>query len=448
MWTARFAGVVIFAGLFPLWLTAGVEAGDKAGAARAEGSLTFNKDIAPLVFQRCASCHRPGEVAPFPLLEYRDVSKRAKLIQAVIEDRSMPPWKPEPGFGHFADDRRLTDAQLAMIARWIKEGMPEGDPADRPAPPQFATGWQLGEPDMVVKMAEPYTLTAEGADVYRCFVIPLQIPEGKYLKAVEYRPGNRRIVHHAVHSMLPHKVAQAKLAEGDGKSFASGLAPPGELLPGQLAFWTPGMEPRPLPDGFAVAWPKRVDLVLQLHLHPSGKPETEQSTIGLHFTDEKPRDHLRLVVMSNPDIDIKPGDANHVVTKSMKLPVDVKLYGIFPHMHLLGRTVKLTATLPNGTSIPLIAIDDWDFQWQMYYEYASPLRLPAGTRLDGRWTYDNSAENPANPSKPPKQITYGEQTANEMAIVILDVTTEGPAKKRPATASKPAGAGPRAASRE
>jgi mono/diheme cytochrome c family protein len=408
---------------------------------RAKGTVTFTKDIAPLVFDRCANCHRPGEVAPFPLLSYRDVSKRARLIQTVIEERKMPPWKAEPGPEHFVDERRLSDAQVAAFTRWVEDGLPEGNPSDLPPQPKFTSGWHHGEPDMVVKMAEPYSLVAEGADVYRCFVIPLELPAGKYLKAVEYRPGNRQVVHHAVLSMLPHKMAQAKLAEGDGKSFGSGLAPPGQLLPGQLAFWTPGMETRPLPDGFAVDWPKQVDLVLQLHLHPSGKPETELSTIGLHFTDEKPRKRLNLVVMNNEKIDISPGNADHVVKASVTLPVDAQLYGIFPHMHLLGRTVKVTATLPDGTVKPLIAIDDWDFQWQMYYEYAKPIALPSGTRLDGRFSYDNSAANPANPSKPPKRIGYGEQTSNEMAIVILDVVTNGPMRRggnRGAMSSKPA----------
>jgi mono/diheme cytochrome c family protein len=405
---------------------------------RGKGTVTFNKDVAPLLFRRCASCHRPGEVAPFPLLGYRDASRRAGLIQDVTAGRIMPPWKPEPGSGHFAGERRLTDDEIAMIARWVQDGVPEGDPADLPPPPRFADGWQLGEPDMVVKMEEPYALAAEGPDVYRCFVIPLQVPSGKYLKAVEYRPGNRRIVHHALHAMLPHRAAQAKLAAGDGKSFGSGLAPPGKLLPGQLGFWTPGMEPQPLPDGFAAEWPEGSDLVLQLHLHPSGKPETEQSSIGLHFTDQKPRGRLRLAMLSNKEIDIEPGDAEHVVKASMTIKEPVEVYGVFPHMHLIGRTVKATATLPDGSTEPLISIGDWDFNWQYYYRYASPLRLPAGTKLEGRWTYDNSDANPANPSRPPKRVTYGEQTANEMAILILDVTPVDQGS-RPSAAARDAG---------
>jgi mono/diheme cytochrome c family protein len=426
-WWARSAllSLATFSGLSAG--SSAAEGEEKATAARVKGTVTFNKDIAPLVFQHCSSCHRPGEVAPFPLLSYRDVSKRVELVRTVIEERTMPPWKAEPGFGHFADERRLTDDQFKTIARWIDDGTPEGDAADLPPAPKFVTGWKLGEPDLVVKMDEPYALEAEGPDVYRCFVIPLEVPAGKYLKAVEYRPGNRRIVHHAVLSTLPERVAKARLAEGDGKSFGSGLAPPGQLLPGQLAFWTPGMEPRPLPDGFAAEFPDQSKLVMQLHLHPSGKSETEQSSIGFHFTDQKPRGRLRLVMLSNNKIEIPAGDERFVVNASRTIPGPVDLYGVFPHMHLIGRSVKVTATLPDGTTKPVISIPDWNFNWQNYYQYASPVSLPAGTRLEGTWTYDNSSNNPANPSHPPKGVSYGEQTTNEMAIAILDVIPTGPA---------------------
>jgi mono/diheme cytochrome c family protein len=394
---------------------------EKPAGAPLGGTVTFNKDIAPLLFERCAGCHRPGEVAPFSLLSYRDASKRAKLIRSVISERVMPPWKGDPGVGHFVDERRLTDAQVALITRWVDGGAPEGEPADLPAAPNFTAGWQLGEPDMLVTMPEPYSLVAEGRDDYRCFVIPLEIPAGKYISAVEYRPGNRRIVHHAVLTSLPHQAAQAKLATGDGKSFGSGLAPPGQLLPGPLGIWTPGKQPRPLPEGYAAAWPGGADLVLQLHLHPSGKPETEQSSIGFHFTDQKPRGRVRMVMVSNNRVDIPAGASSHAIEASTTLKQPVDIFGIFPHMHLIGRTVRLTATLPDGSTEPLLSIGDWDFNWQNYYQYASPVHLPAGTKIEGRWTYDNSEANPANPSSPPKRVTFGEQTSNEMAIAILDI---------------------------
>jgi hypothetical protein len=398
-----------------------------AGTCPAPGSkdVTFNKDVAPILFRRCAGCHRPGEVAPFPLLDYRDASKRSGLIAELTSNRKMPPWKPEPGAGHFADERRLTDEEIGVIRRWSESGAAEGNPPDLPPAPKFTAGWQLGEPELVIRMAEPYTLTASGPDEYRCFVLPIQIPAGKYIRSIEYRPGNRKIVHHAVVTSLLHEEAVLKLAEGDSKSFLSGLAPPGRLLSGPLSIWTPGMEPHFLPGDLASSWPEKSDMVLQLHLHPSGKPESEQSAIGIHLTDEKPSAMLKMTVFSNNKIDIPAGKPDYEVRASKTLNAEATLFGIYPHLHLIGRSVRAEATLPDTTKVPLISITDWDFNWQYYYQYAESVRLPAGTRIDVRWTYDNSASNPANPSSPPRRVTFGEQTTDEMAFLVFDLIAKG-----------------------
>jgi hypothetical protein len=383
--------------------------------------ITFSRDIAPILYAQCAACHREGETAPFALVTYDDARKHAKQIADVTSRRIMPPWKAEHGFGDFLAERRLSDVQIDAIGKWQKAGAPRGDTTP-PEPPKFSEGWQLGEPDLIVKMAEPYTLTAEGRDVYRCFVIPVKVPEGKYLRAVEFRPGNRKIVHHAVLTTLPMAAGRLRLSlTGDGKSFSSGLVAPGERLPGSLGIWTPGYESRPLPQGCALAWPANCDLVVQLHLHPSGKVETEQSSVGLYFTSEKPTNRVRSLVALFKKIDIAPGDNQYAAdtTTTVRFPCDA--YGLFPHMHLLGRTVRVTATLPNGAMIPMLAVWDWDFNWQNYYQYAKPIHLPVGTKVQAHWTFDNSAENPANPSSPPKRVTFGEQTTDEMAALLLDV---------------------------
>ncbi len=392
--------------------------------------VTFNKDVAPILFRQCAGCHRPGEVAPFSLLSFRDASKRAGLIAELTSDRRMPPWKAEHGAGHFAGERRLTDDQIGVLRRWAESGAVEGDAADLPPTPVFTSGWQLGEPDLILKMSEPYTLAASGPDEYRCFVLPIQIPAGKSIRSIEYRPGNRKVVHHAVMTSMPHDEAVARLSEADGKSFLSGLAPPGRLLSGPLSIWTPGMEPHLMPVELAAPWPEKTDLVLQLHLHPSGKPEVEQSVLGIHLTDEKPKARLQMNVFSSNRIDIPAGKEDFELTASKTLRGESVIFGIFPHMHLIGKSVRAEATLPDATKLPLISIADWDFNWQYYYQYAEPLRLPAGTKIDVRWTYDNSASNPANPSKPPKRVTFGEQTTDEMAFLIFDMIATGPAAER------------------
>ncbi|HSU68369.1 MAG TPA: cytochrome c, partial [Tepidisphaeraceae bacterium] len=356
-------------------------AGERLEGTGPAKQVTFAEHIAPLIYAQCASCHRPGETAPFELLTYADVRRHAKDIADVTARRAMPPWKAEHGFGDFLGERRLTDEQIAMLREWVHQGCPQGDPQLAPPTPTFAQGWRLGEPDLVVRMGEPYAVPAEGRDIYRCFVIPLKVPAGKYIKAVEYRPGNRKIVHHAVITMLSHDKAMQKLAVGDGKSFSSGLNAPGKRLPGPMGIWTPGLEPQSLPEELASAWPNGTDLVLQLHLHPSGRPELEQSLIGLHFTDRQPLAQFQSMVLLDK-VDIPAGDAKYVSEKSLVVQKPVDAYGIFPHMHLLGRTVKVTATLPDGqTIVPLLSINDWDFNWQNFYQYSTPVRLPAGTRI-------------------------------------------------------------------
>ena len=277
-------------------------------------------------------------------------------------------------------------------------------------------------------MPEPFTVPADGRDIYRCFVIPVKVPAGKYIRAAEYRPGNRRVVHHAVLSTLPTEMARQKLAaEGDdtGPGFHSGLAAPGCGMPGPLGIWAPGKDPLPLPEGYAMAWPEGSDLVLQLHLHPGGKAEPEQSSVGLYFTDQRPKGSVLPLVLMNKEVHLAPGDKDYHLTKSTTLKFDADVIGLFPHMHLLGRTVKATATLPDGTTKPLLSIGDWDFNWQGYYQYATPLRLPAGTRMDAEWTFDNSAENPRNPSTPPRPVKFGEQTTDEIGALVLNVIPAG-----------------------
>ncbi len=388
-------------------------------AATASGTPTFNKDIAPILYANCSTCHRPGEVAPFPLLTYQDAAKRAALIAGAVGGRFMPPWKAEPGYGDFLGERRLTDAQIALIKDWAKAGAPEGDPSVKPQPPKFVDGWQGGEPDQVLSIPLKYSLPADGPDQYRCFVLPTGQDHDVYVDGVEFRPGNRQIVHHAlVYLDASGKARQmaAKSTDGSYPCFGG----PGFAPLGGLGGWAPGLTPPPRDPELSLPLPKGADVVIQIHYHPSGKPETDQSSLGLSYSGPPARGRTSLMLFQH-HLDMAPGDSHYVAKASLTLPRDVQLIGLTPHAHYLCKDMKVTATLPDGSSKPLIWIKDWDFNWQNAYRYKTPLELPKDTRIDMEYTYDNSENNPHNPSHPPVRIHWGEQTKDEMALVFLNV---------------------------
>jgi len=392
--------------------------------SRAAETMTFNRDVAPIVYNNCAVCHRPGEVAPFSLLTYSDVKKHAEDIATATQSHYMPPWKADAGDVHFLGERRLNDAQINTIARWVEGGMIEGDARDLPAAPKFATGWRLGEPDLVVKLPKPFVIKADGnagRDVYRCFVVPLNLNEDHYVRAVEFRPSNGRVVHHALFFLDSTGVARSKeQANTDGQIGYETFGGPGFLPTGGLGGWAPGAMVTPLPDGWGRMLRKGSDLVVQIHFHPDGKEESEQSSLGIYFTKERPAHIVAGAAVRNRKIDIPPGDSNYVVTAKLNLPVDVDVIGLTPHAHLICKDMLGTATLPDGKKITLIHIADWDFNWQRQYRLAEPLRLPAGTVIDMKYTYDNSASNIRNPNSPPARVTFGEQTTDEMAFLFFE----------------------------
>jgi hypothetical protein len=386
---------------------------------------TFNKDIAPILYENCATCHRPGQVAPFSLLTYQDAAKRAKLIASVTERRYMPPWKAEPG-PHFLNERRLTDEQIALIRDWAAEGAVEGDPTDKPALPSFPEGWEAGEPDKIFTMPSAFSIPADGPDQFRCFVIPMALERDVYVKAFEFRPGNRRVVHHAVLFMDTQGVSRRLAAESGSYPCFAG---PGFVPLGILGGWAPGSGPEVQREGISIPVRKGTALVLQLHYHPDGKPETDQSSMGLKFGGP-PKTNLGLVLVNSRGINIAPGESHNVVKTSVTLPQDVEVLGLTPHAHYLCKDMNVDARLPDGTVQPLIHIKDWDFNWQGQYRYAEPVKLPRGTRVELEYVYDNSAENPRNPASPPVRVRFGEQTTDEMALVFLAVALKPGADAR------------------
>jgi mono/diheme cytochrome c family protein len=389
-------------------------------------TITFTEQIAPIVFTQCAGCHHAGEAAPFSLTTYQDVKKRGALIAAVTKSRYMPPWHAAPGFGEFAGERRLTDEQIALIGEWVKSGMPQGDPARLPALPHFVEGWHLGKPDLIVTMPKSFSLPASGPDIYRNFVVPLNLSEDKWVRAVEFHPGTRTVVHHCLFSYDATGTLRQRDGE-DGKPGFSGMDGGRSRKGGSLGGWAIGQTPVALSDGLAYALPKGSDMVLQEHFHLTGKAEMEQSTVGIYFADKAPERKLMPIQVPpifalGAHLDIPAGARNYTIRDSFVVPVDVKAWAAGAHAHYLAKDMKLVATKPDGTRVPLLWITDWDFAWQDRYPYKDAFILPKGTRIDVTLVYDNSADNPHQPSNPPKEVWWGEGSTDEMGSMSVQVT--------------------------
>jgi len=404
-----------------------------AAAAAAEepetdpSAPTFARDIAPIVHARCTPCHRPGGAGPFPLVTHEDVRSRAKQIGTVTRSRYMPPWLPEPGRGRFADERRLTDDEISRIGAWIAGGALAGDPADLPPAPKWVEGWQIGEPDAVFELEAAYTLPAEGQDVFRNLVLPLPVPTTRYVRAIELQPGNPRLVHHAV--MRTDETRSSRLQDEKDPDLGFGSMNMGDAKPpdGYLLSWTPGHVASAGRDGFAWTLRPNTDLVLQLHLKPTGKVETIRPRIGLFFADSPPTSLVASVVLRARNLDIPSDEPAHTIQDEYVLPVPLDVLSVYPHAHYLGKRFEVWADRPDGSRTWLLEIDDWDFNWQDEYRYAEPVRLPAGTRVHLTLVYDNSAANPRNPSVPPVRVRSGSRSVDEMGTLTLQVVPASPA---------------------
>jgi peroxiredoxin len=391
-------------------------------ASRNGRAVTFNRDVAPIVFRSCVRCHRPGDVGPFSLLTYQDAAKRAEFIRDVIADGRMPPWKPHAGAGVFLDASPLSPYERDILDRWVETGCSQGDPADLPAPPVFADGWQLGQPDLVLTLPERYGVPPASPDIYRSFPIPLLLERDVVVTGIEFRPGNRHVVHHSRVYLDQTGDARRRDSSDAEAGFTGWFAETGGLdlpYPG-IGAWTPGMTPRFAPDGVGRVLPRNSDVILQLHYHPTGKPEVDQSSVGLYFSKQPISKTMAGFPLCTKDIDIPPGAKRHKIILSARMKADVHLYTVVPHAHYLCREFRLAATLPDGTIQPLLWITDWDLDWQDQYRYAKPVRLPKGTVVTLAAYYDNSADNPRNPHSPPRRVCYGIGTTDEMCACHLE----------------------------
>ena len=400
----------IFVFFFLLWLPTHADA----------QTPTFNKDIAPILFKNCGTCHHPGHHSPFSLLTYEEVHPRAARIAAAVKSRYMPPWKPQPGYGDaFQGERRLKQEEIDTIERWVLGGALQGDPADLPELPHFTDDWRLGTPDLVIRMPEPYELRADGPDVFRNFVLPISIGSARYVKGIEFVPATHA-VHHA-NLRIDETPASRQRDADDPLPGYEGLMAGSALYPeGYFLGWTPAQLPPLSPD---LAWRLNPgsDMVVQLHLRPTGQVEHVQVEIGLYFAAGPPRLTPSMLRLGKQTMDIPAGAKDYVVTDSYVLPVDVDVYAVQPHAHYRAKTIEGIAILPDGKRKWLIRIPDWDFDWQDTYRYQTPFSLPRGTTLTMRYTYDNSAENPRNPRRPPQRVHWGQNSTDEMGDLWMQV---------------------------
>jgi tetratricopeptide (TPR) repeat protein len=391
---------------------------------RPPGEINFNRHIAPIVWQQCAGCHREKGGAPFPLLSYAQAKARARDIAKVTQSRYMPPWLPEGGVVAFADERRLTLEQIGLIQQWVAEGSPEGPAGELPPLPAWSDEWQLGRPDLVAELPEPYTLPPDGRDVYRNFVLPMGLKEKRYVKAVEFK-ANTRVLHHVFIRFDRTRQSRRLDAQDTETGFGGMALPPAVESPGgYFLSWQPGRGPVRSRPGLSWAIQPGSDIVLQAHMQPSGKPERVQPSVAFYFTDEIPTNSPFKIGLSSFELDIPAGAHNYERRDSYVLPVNAQVLAVLPHTHYLGREVEGYAVLPDGRKQWLLKIHQWDFNWQSDYRYREPVSLPKGSRVEMRMTFDNSSENPRNPNQPPVRVKYGLQSSDEMAELWLQLLPE------------------------
>ena len=394
-------------------------------------NITWARDIAPLVYANCTSCHHAGGAGPFSLLHYEDARRWAAQMRDVTGSRYMPPWLPEhrktsAAYVAFADERVLSDAQIAMIAAWVGADMPQGDVAGAPPVPQYSGRWQHGEPDLILKVKRPFVLPPSGSDTFRNFVLPYPLPVGHYVRAMELRPGAPQIVHHA--NVLIDRTGSYRGEHRDewkdgipGMELTvdggNGFDPDSHFL-----FWKPDTPYLEEPASMPWRLDPGSDLILNMHLKPSGKQETISAEIGLYFTDKPPTQKPMLLQLENDRaLDIPAGAAAFPVEDSLTLPVDVRVLGIYPHTHYLGRRLEAWAMLPNGQRRTLIVIPEWDIDRQAVYRFREPVLLKKDTVLHMRYLFDNSAANVHNPHSPPVRVHAGNRSEDEMAHLWLQV---------------------------
>ncbi len=412
-------------------LVAGIATAFVAGAVFVAGQTrtaapppvpTFSRDVAPILYRNCVTCHRPGEIAPMSLITYRDVRPWARGIRQAVAQGVMPPWHADAPAGTFLNERRLTAAEKDVIARWVAGGALEGDKADLPAVPTFADGWRIGAPDAVFEMQEDYPIPATGTVEYEYFYIPTNFTEPKWLQAIEVRPGNRALVHHALvfYEAPPDTPRGAPVLKFIPEHVKLPPRPPGkrpprtsELPSRVIATYAPGTDPQVFRPGTALRLAPGGVIELQMHYTANGTAGSDRTRIGMIFADAPPEHEVRAGQFLNATLVIPAGARDHRVDTEVGFLQDVTVWGLFPHTHVRGTRWEYTLALADGTTKPLLSVPAYDFNWQTYYMFKDPVAIPRGARILSSAWYDNSDRNPSNPN-PGADVRWGDQTWEEM----------------------------------
>ncbi|MBM3814914.1 MAG: thiol-disulfide isomerase [Acidimicrobiia bacterium] len=374
-----------------------------AGASLGWSAVTYTKDVAPILNNRCLECHRKGEAAPMAFSSYKEVRPWARAIKEKVVTRTMPPWHADPKYGHFANERRLTQPEIDTVVAWVDSGAPEGDAKHLPAPAQFDDGWVIGKPDMVFELPAPVDVPATGVVPYQYYTVPTNFEKDMWVQASEIRPGTRSVVHHVI------VFIQMPGASNTAREKLSGFAP--------------GEQPKLFPPGTAKRIPAGANLVFQMHYTPTGKASTDRSYVGLIFAKQPVTRRAHTGTALNTRFVIPPGDANHEVHSTWEAKQDVRIIDLMPHMHLRGKDFTYTAVYPDGSREIILRVPNYDFNWQLLYRFAEPLKLPKGAKIECVAHFDNSPNNKHNPD-PTKEVKWGPQTWEEMMIGWFDYVLE------------------------
>ena len=418
------------------WATAPVGCYFEAWKRAADLKATYTRDIAPILAANCVECHQAGGVAPFALGTWEQASQRYGMLELMTAEGLMPPWRPKPRYGRFRDERYLSETQVALFDAWAENDDAEGRPEDRaPAAKLPDPGWRLGRPDLVLQMVEPFEVPATGDDVYRYFVIPSGLTQDQTVVAIDFRPGAPSVVHHAnffADYSGKAEAEDAKDAEPGFSVFGSGAFmsyDSSEDASFGIGGWAPGAEPYALPEGVGLWLPQGGDIVIEIHYKLNGRTSVDRSEIGFYFAERPTPEYIDGLLIGTQDIDIPAGEASYVRHIQMEVPVGFRLVDVMPHMHYIGTDARMTVTFPDGREHSVFGIEDWDLRWQNIYALRTPLPVPAGSRIDAWFVWDNSAGNFANPFDPPRRIRWGWKSEDEMAEVWLGVIPDDPSRR-------------------